>query len=1203
MKHKLLFLFLLITIPLFSQNKTQSIGFKENKGQIIDQNGKPNTAVKYLLNTNGLGVQLKKNGFSYDVYEVKKTPVVCSSTTKKIPYAIPEKDDEGKEESNLEYIFHRIDIDFLNSNSKVELITEQKSTDFDNYYNIPNKPEGIIGVHQYKQITYKNIYPNIDVVFTIPDDPKKTVEYNFVIHPKGNISDIQLKFNGAETNLVNNKIQMNVRFGKMEETLPASWIEEKGHKKEILVGYRKIKKDIYGFRSANFLRGKTVVIDPVPTRLWGTFYGGQDWTESNTLDKDDLGNIYFGGKTASVSTIATLGSHQSSASFTKYPGYITWDGYIAKFDANGNRIWATYYGGNYDDNIKSIKVSQNKDLVFCGNTNSLNNISTIGSFKENKSGSYSEMFLGKLNSNGVRQWATYYGNDNGLTFANSVSVDQQNNIYLSGATTSDEFISTPNSFKETRIDNNRFDGFLAKFDRNGNRIWGTYFGGDKDDSFEDSAIDKDGNIILVGYTLSENNIATANSYQPSYHVGDLASAGDGMIVKFDPNGQRIWSTYFGGIKSDWIYTCKIYGDNLYITGKTENNNISTPDTFEPTMKSSRSSYFAKFNLNTQKLAWLSYCQGDATSIYPKNDSEVFVTGISTYGFEIACSNAYNPVNRSFSGFILKLDGNCRKTWGTYFGTTNVVRDPIIISEGTSNIFVTGSVFSGFADYDIASPGAFIEVPNGSPSGFLIKFQDLQQSLTPSALSNSPICIGETLELKASGGTSYLWTGPNGFTSNLQNPNIPNTSAINSGEYSCTILGTDICDNVKKINVVIQNTSEPTGNINQSFCTGQNLTISNIEITGTSIKWYDALTNGSLLSETTTLENGKTYYASQTENNCESPRFGVTVSIVNTPSVPSGAPEQSFCKKENKTLNDIQIMGQNIKWFDTMMSASTLPNTTLLENNKTYYASQTVGCESDRTPILVHVYDTPLPTGNNNQQFCIDEIAIIEDLNINGTALKWYDSALNGNLLSETTLLQNAVYYVSQTLNNCESERLAITVKIQDTQIPSSDSPQQFCIQKNAKISDIDIIGQNIKWYESSSSTNNLFESTSLEDGVTYYASQTISNCESDRVPVTINILATIDQNCINLVDELPYPKFFTPNEDGFNDTWTINPSYLAPNSSIRIFNRYGKLLKELAPNTAWDGTFIGHLQPATDYWFTVTRINGTEFRGHFTLKR
>jgi len=173
MKQTLLVLLLVISIQLFSQNKNQSIGFKENKGQIIDQKGKSNSAVKYLLNSNGLNVQLKKNGFSYDIYEVKKTPIFGSTTSKTLPYLIPEKDDEKKKEFNLEYIFHRIDIDFLNSNSKVELITGQKSSDFDNYYNIPNKPEGIVGVHQYKQITYKNIYPNIDVVFTIPEDPKK----------------------------------------------------------------------------------------------------------------------------------------------------------------------------------------------------------------------------------------------------------------------------------------------------------------------------------------------------------------------------------------------------------------------------------------------------------------------------------------------------------------------------------------------------------------------------------------------------------------------------------------------------------------------------------------------------------------------------------------------------------------------------------------------------------------------------------------------------------------------------------------------------------------------------------------------------------------------------------------------------------------------------------------------------------------------
>ncbi|MNX53122.1 hypothetical protein D3C86_838130 [compost metagenome] len=207
-------------------------------------------------------------------------------------------------------------------------------------------------------------------------------------------------------------------------------------------------------------------------------------------------------------------------------------------------------------------------------------------------------------------------------------------------------------------------------------------------------------------------------------------------------------------------------------------------------------------------------------------------------------------------------------------------------------------------------------------------------------------------------------------------------------------------------------------------------------------------------------------------------------------------------------------------------------------------------------------------------------------------------------MSNTTLLQNnTVYYASQTINGCESERTPVTIKIQDTQNPIADSPQKFCIQKKASINNIDITGQNIKWFQSISSNINLPETTLLENGVTYYASQTINSCESDRIPVTINILEATSSECINLVDELPYPKFFTPNGDGYNDTWTIDFAYLAPNTGIRIFDRYGKFIKELHSNTAWDGNYLGSQEVASDYWFTVTRLNGTEFRGHFSLKR
>lgn len=264
-----------------------------------------------------------------------------------------------------------------------------------------------------------------------------------------------------------------------------------------------------------------------------------------------------------------------------------------------------------------------------------------------------------------------------------------------------------------------------------------------------------------------------------------------------------------------------------------------------------------------------------------------------------------------------------------------------------------------------------------------------------------------------------------------------------------------------------------------------------------------------------------------------------------------------------------------------------------------------GCISEPAKAVIIPFTNfpPLPSGSSIQNFCIDEIATLENINITGTAIKWYNTAINGVVLSETTLLQNGTYYATQTLNTCESPRFAVTIKIQDTPNPMADSPQSFCIQKNALISNIDITGQNIKWYESPASSNTLSESTVLENGITYYASQNLNSCESDRIPILINILEATTGDCIRFVNELPYPKFFTPNSDGYNDIWTIDFAYLAPKTGIRIFDRYGKFIKELTLNTSWDGTYNGEDLPSSDYWFNVTRLDGAEFRAHFSLKR
>lgn len=91
---------------------------------------------------------------------------------------------------------------------------------------------------------------------------------------------------------------------------------------------------------------------------------------------------------------------------------------------------------------------------------------------------------------------------------------------------------------------------------------------------------------------------------------------------------------------------------------------------------------------------------------------------------------------------------------------------------------------------------------------------------------------------------------------------------------------------------------------------------------------------------------------------------------------------------------------------------------------------------------------------------------------------------------------------------------------------------------------------------------------------------------------------------------LGFPKFFTPNSDGYNDTWNIkgwNDDF-ATNSFIRIFDRYGKLIKHLYPGSdGWNGTINGYDMPSSDYWFVANLVNvdGTSqvLKGHFSLVR
>ncbi len=123
------------------------------------------------------------------------------------------------------------------------------------------------------------------------------------------------------------------------------------------------------------------------------------------------------------------------------------------------------------------------------------------------------------------------------------------------------------------------------------------------------------------------------------------------------------------------------------------------------------------------------------------------------------------------------------------------------------------------------------------------------------------------------------------------------------------------------------------------------------------------------------------------------------------------------------------------------------------------------------------------------------------------------------------------------------------------------------------------------------------------DGISYQDSNQFDN-------LTINDYAVYvrDKKGCGTVTEaiylLFYPKYFTPNNDGFHDTWQLYNSNKEPANTIHIYDRYGKLLKQISPMTSgWDGTFNGKPLPTDDYWFVLQRENGKSYTGHFSLKR
>lgn len=717
---KFIFFYLLILNFFISSNalgksftkETKSvIRYIENKGQIVNQDYFPRADILFYGQANGLVFHLRNNGISYQLNNQLKV--------KKKPNALTSKFEINNKIDHIEsQTIYRIDINWINSNNNSYIKKEEGYDGYINYYTEGCPIGGATYVKAYKGVTYENLYNDIDLKWY---EKNGSLKYDYLCKAGSDYKQIKLEIKGSQNIFINRKGELVIKtpLGLIIENKPI--VKQNNY---ILKSKWKIQNNVVSFEIENLNKNLPYIIDPLVrvwgtyyggigdeigkscvtdslgnsfltgytqtvtsgiiattgsyqttynggyydafitkfdingTRIWGTYYGGNSEDRANSSCVDRSGNVYITGETSSSNStvIATPGAHQES-----HGGGVNYDVFLAKFNNNGVRIWSTYYGGNGNDESYSCTTDIYNNVYITGRTTtSTGTIIATNNSHQTSIGLSSDAFLIKFNNDGVRQWGTYYGGS-GIDWGFSCRADNSGNIFMSGYTTSTESINISSNNSHQISNGGGQDAFLVKFNTNGSRIWGTFYGGSGDDISQSCHVDNYGNIYLAGYTNSSETsvISTNNSHQNTFSGG----AFDAFLIKFNNNGIRLWGTYYGGNGIDYGMSCVTDTDNnVILSGYTSSNNsnsISTSGSFQSSYGGNEDVFVVKFNENGVR-QWGSYYGGSGldynfgSCIDSMNN--IFISGVTNSNTSIANVNSHqNSISgSSYDAFLIKL---------------------------------------------------------------------------------------------------------------------------------------------------------------------------------------------------------------------------------------------------------------------------------------------------------------------------------------------------------------------------------------------------------------------------------------------------------------------------------------------------------------------------------------------------------------------
>lgn len=821
------------------------------------------------------------------------------------------------------------------------------------------------GVRVFDQIHVRNIFQGIDAVFYLTSSGKLKCDYR--VSPKTNPTAIAFQVVGAQPTVSpEGKLRFHTAVGTVTEGKPFSLSGER----TIHTAYRVDKDTIRFAFHAPFNGNHPLIVDPeiewtsfaggtgsdqiahvkidnsrnivvigrtqsldFPTKLgfssslrgdydafvakysptgsllWATYYGGSR-KEIHNLDHSAIavspsGSILIAGCTQSDDLPVTPNAFQRAKASSLPAGY---DVFIAEFSSSGQLQWATYCGGNDNEDVFGITLDRQGNTYLVGHTSSdvipvTAPATAVVNPKPTKS---QDVFVFKLSPNRTPLWVFFIGGSS-FEYATGVVADASGGIYVCGYTQSANFPTYGSAIYQP-IKTAGNDGYVLKLDGLGRLLWCTFIGGNGEDYCSTIAIDSSfDRRVLVGGTT-----ASSDMWYRSVEGSHLNGSSDGFLAALDPrNGSAHWVQYHGGYSADELTAIAIDPDNnIFITGRT---------------------------------------LGD----YPTK-------------------NGLQTVYRGGGGdmFVAKLTSSGITQWATYLGGSFLDRATDIAVDGSTSFVVVG--FSASNDFPTigSSEQQRLANPPGIDDGILVRFCNIVTPVAE-IIGTRQFCFGETRTLRAQSSSAgveydlYQWEVNGNPIPGATEKYYTLPATLNPGTYRfvCKVTNSTRCSATTDT-ITIRIHPRPVITQRQfATCTGDPIRLDSIEVTGVppfQYQWF-----GDPPPSDPTIRNPIVYPSQSTTyrlvvtdaNGCTAEQsFSVLVLPVSeVPITILG--KRSFCEGDSVILEIPNNLGR-IRW-----STGHTNYRLVVRTSGSYYATLTLpsGCEGYTDTIEVTVHKHPVPT--------------------------------------------------------------------------------------------------------------------------------------------------------------------------------------------------------------------------------------------------